>query len=274
LRCLASPQLAVVGSRKASPSGLRGARELSLAVSQQGLTVTSGLAIGIDGEAHRAALSAGGTTVAVMAGGLDSVYPRRHRDLAEAIAMQGCLVSEFAVGTPPIKHHFPQRNRIISGLALATLIVEAALPSGSLITAQTALAQGRDVLALPWSMYHHGGHGCLQLLQDGAGLVRNADDILLALARSPLRLMCPAPDSTGSRPTAEPEGSQSVVTRAAVADLPARQRDVLALVGAEPIALEQLAQFSSESPSSLLASLSSLELQGLIERVGGAYVRL
>jgi len=268
LQCLAQPQLAMVGSRKASPTGLRSAREFSVAAAQHGLTVTSGLAIGVDAEAHRAALSAGGETVAVMAAGLDSVYPRSHRALADAVAEQGCLISEFALGTAPARHHFPQRNRIISGLSLATLIVEASLPSGSLITAQTALAQGRDVLALPWSIYHNGGLGCLQLLQDGAILVRDFDDIILCMDCSTLRGLCQARHSVTTTAIVQP-----AVKRAGIADLTTQQRDLLASVAVEPTTLEQLAEFSRDSPSALLANLSTLELKGLIERVGGAYVR-
>ncbi len=269
VRCLAAAQLAMVGSRKASPTGLRCAREFSVAAAQHGLTVTSGLAIGVDAEAHRAALAAGGDTIAVMAAGLDSVYPRRHRVLADAVAQQGCLISEFALGTSPARHHFPQRNRIISGLSLATLIVEASLPSGSLITAQTALAQGRDVLALPWSIYHNGGLGCLQLLQDGAALVRDIDDIIECIDCSTLRGLC-LPRNTQTTTDVVQPFSQL----AAVADLTTHQRDLLALVAVEPTTVEQLAEYSPDSPSALLANLSTLELKGFIERVGGAYVRL
>jgi len=264
LQCLVHPQLAMVGSRKATPAGLRAARDFSEAAVQQGLTVTSGLAIGVDAQAHRAALSAGGNTVAVMAAGLDSVYPHRHRALADDVAQHGCLISEFALGTTPARHHFPQRNRIISGLSLATLIVEAALPSGSLITAQTALAQGRDVLALPWSIYHAGGRGCLQLLQDGATLVRDIDDIGLAIHCSTLRHFCRLQHLQAPSVVA-----QSTVT----ADLAKDEGELLDLVAFEPTTLEELAEFSQDSPSALLAKLSALELKGLVERVGSAYVR-
>ncbi|MEP0201102.1 MAG: DNA-processing protein DprA [Halioglobus sp.] len=268
LHCLTQPQLAIVGSRKASPAGLRSAREFSAAAAQYGLTVTSGLALGVDGEAHQATLSAGGKTVAVMAAGLDRIYPHRHQALADAVMEQGCLISEFALGAAPAKHHFPQRNRIISGLSLATLIVEASLPSGSLITAQTALAQGRDVLALPWSIYHAGGQGCLQLLQDGATLVRDFDDIVLSIESSSLRGMCRARSSLAIAASAE-----TVVQHRVIENLTAHEQQLLSLVAVEPTTLEQLAECSTDSSPALLANLSALELKGLIERVGGAYVR-
>lgn len=178
LEALAMPQIALVGARKASALGLRAATELAAGLSTAGLAVTSGMALGVDGAAHRGALQAGGVTVAVLGTGIDQIYPRRHGVLAAEIVQRGCLVSEFAPGSGPHRSHFPKRNRLISGMSLGTLVVEAALPSGSLLTAQSALEQGREVFAVPWSIYHPGGRGCLQLLCDGAVLVQQPADVL------------------------------------------------------------------------------------------------
>ncbi len=175
---LLEAHLAVVGSRRASPAGLRVAQALSGQLASAGLHICSGLALGIDSAAHRGALATGGKSVAVMATGIDRVYPQRHQALAAQLEQAGCLVTEFPPGTPPLRHNFPKRNRIISGLSLGVLVIEAALPSGSLITAGTALEQGREVFALPWSMLHDGGRGCLQLIRDGAKMVQDVDDIL------------------------------------------------------------------------------------------------
>ena len=205
---LLTPQLAVVGSRGATSAGLRLARDLSGQLSAAGLLVGSGLALGIDTAAHEGALQSGGRTVAVMATGIDQVYPHRNRALARRIAAAGCLVSEFPPGTPPRRHHFPKRNRIISGMALGVVVVEAALPSGSLITAGAALEQGRDVFALPWSPLHEGGLGCLQLLRDGAKMVRAVDDILEELG------VCGVPRGVSFQPGRE-EGRQDILAAAA-----------------------------------------------------------
>jgi DNA processing protein len=154
------------------------------------LHICSGLALGIDSAAHRGALATGGKSVAVMATGIDRVYPQRHQALAAQLEQAGCLVTEFLPGTPPLRHNFPKRNRIISGLSLGVLVIEAALPSGSLITAGTALEQGREVFALPWSMLHDGGRGCLQLIRDGAKMVQDVDDILEELGSLYARQAC------------------------------------------------------------------------------------
>ena len=176
--CLLRPMLAIVGSRRTSQAGLRCARELSRGMVAAGLTVCSGMALGIDGEAHRAALAAGGCTVAVMGSGCDQYYPRRHIGLAREIAASGALVTEFLPGEPPKREYFPQRNRIISGLSLGVAVVEAALRSGSLLTARMALEQNREVFAVPHSIYDPGGAGCHHLIRQGAKLVETADDIL------------------------------------------------------------------------------------------------
>lgn len=245
---LSQPGLAVVGSRKASAAGLRLARDIAADAARAGLTVCSGLAIGIDGAAHEGALEAGGVSVGVMATGIEYIHPRRHRDLGHRLLARGALVTEFEPGTPPLPHNFPRRNRIISGLSLGVLVVEAALPSGSLITAHTALAQGREVFALPWSPLHTGGRGCLQLLRDGAQMVESVGDILEALgtAWAPPEPEAAAPETTGG---------------------------LLALVGFEPVPLDQLVQHASRPVAQLLGELSELELAGKVTRVPGGYVR-
>jgi DNA processing protein len=178
---LSSMQLAIVGSRNASPNGLETAREFATHLAHIGLTITSGLALGIDGAAHEAALDAGGLTIAVCACGLDIVYPRRHRKLAGRIREHGALVSEFPPRTEPRAQHFPQRNRIISGVAVGTLVVEAAITSGSLITAKHALEQGREVFAVPGSIHNPNSRGCHVLIRNGATLVESADELLAEL---------------------------------------------------------------------------------------------
>ena len=252
---LLEAHLAVVGSRRASSAGLRVAQALSGQLASAGLHICSGLALGIDSAAHRGALATGGKSVAVMATGIDRVYPQRHQALAAQLEQAGCLVTEFPPGTPPLQHNFPKRNRIISGLSLGVLVIEAALPSGSLITAGTALEQGREVFALPWSMLHDGGRGCLQLIRDGAKMVQDVDDILEELG--PLYALqrdCAMAEPSGRR--APPDGSW-----------------LLTLVGFEVVALDELAQRSSRPVAQVLAELSSLELTGQVVRTAGGYIR-
>lgn len=175
---LSRTQVAVVGSRSPTPSGVENAFALARALSDAGVTITSGMALGIDGAAHRGALEGGSGTIAVAGTGLDRTYPARHRELAERIAACGVVVSEFPLGTPPLAGHFPRRNRIISGLAYGTLVVEAARRSGSLVTARLAAEQGRDVFAVPGSIHNPRAQGCHALIKQGAKLVETADDIL------------------------------------------------------------------------------------------------
>lgn len=249
------PQLAVVGSRKASPPGIRYAQELSAAAAGVGLAVTSGLALGIDGAAHRGALAAGGASVAVMATGVDTIYPRRHEGLARQLLENGCLSSEFAPLTPALPEHFPARNRIISGLALGVLVVEAALPSGSLITAGTALEQGREVFAVPWFPGHPGGRGCLRLLRDGAAMVEHIDDILAELG--PLFQCQLELEPAATEPSAGGAGYPWL----------------LPLVGFEVVTVEALVAASGRSVAEVLAGLTALELERRVTRHGGGYIR-
>ena len=249
---LLEPQLAVVGSRRASSAGLRLTQDLCGEVTRAGLHICSGLALGIDGAAHRGALAAGGKSVAVMATGIDTVYPQRHRTLATELEQAGCLVTEFPPGARPLRHHFPRRNRIISGMSLGVLVVEAALPSGSLITAGTALEQGREVFALPWSMLHDGGRGCLQLLRDGAKMVLHVDDIL---------------EELGPMYTVQQE--HSPFARPA----PPNESWLSALVGFEVVSLNELVRCSARPVAQVLEELSALELTGQIARIAGGYIR-
>ena len=261
-RLLKDAQLAVVGSRRASPAVLRVAQMLAGQLTQAGLLVCSGLALGIDGAAHRGALDAGGKSIAVIATGIDRVYPHRHRALATQLAQVGCVVTEFPPGTPPRKQNFPQRNRIISGLSLGVLVVEAALPSGSLITAGTALAQGREVFALPWSLLHEGGRGCLQLLRDGAKMVLGIEDILEELGSlHSLQRDCIPSDNTDAAATDEP------------AQLSCGEHWLLDLVGFELTTLDELVQRSARPAAQVLSALSELELAGQIARSAGGYIR-
>ena len=252
---LQAPQLAMVGSRKASPPGVRYAQELASAAVRTGLTVTSGLALGIDGAAHRGALNAGGSSVAVMATGVETIYPRRHQQLAAQLLENGCLVSEFAPLTPALPQHFPARNRIISGLALGVLVVEAALPSGSLITAGTALEQGREVFAVPWFPGHTGGRGCLRLLRDGAAMVESIDDILVELGAL---FQC----QLDLAPAAEEAPAAG-----------ASQSRLLGLIGFEVVTVEALVTSSGRPVAEVLAALSRLELERSVVRHGGGYIR-
>ncbi len=176
--CLSAPQLAVVGSRRPTRQGIADATAFAGTLASAGFAVTSGLARGIDAAAHQAALAAGGKTVAVMGTGLDCIYPAVNRALAEAIRHNGALVTEFPLGTPARALHFPSRNRIISGLSLVVLVVEAALKSGSLLTARLALEQNREVFAIPGSIHHPVSRGCNTLIRNGATRVQDARDIL------------------------------------------------------------------------------------------------
>lgn len=255
---LSQAQLAMVGSRKASPAGLRAAGEFAGMATRAGLHITSGLALGIDAASHRGALAAGGSSVAVVATGIDRVYPARHRALAQELEQGGCLVSEFPLGLPPVRSNFPRRNRIVSGLSLGALVVEAALPSGSLITARTALEQGREVFTLPWSIYHAGGAGCLYLIRDGAKMVASIEDILEELG--PMYTL-----------------QQDLLTHEAPAlvgpELSRSAQRMLQLVGYEHVTADELSQLSALPVARVMAELSSLELLGVITRERGGYIR-
>ena len=259
---LCSLQLSVVGSRRASPDGIQTALQFAKHLAACGITITSGLALGIDGAAHEGALAANGLTLAVAATGLDRIYPAKHETLARKIAEQGAIVSEFAIGTPPKRENFPRRNRIISGLATGTLVIEAALRSGSLITARHAMEQSREVFAIPGSIHNPMAKGCHQLIRQGAKLVETADDILEELA--PLaRLNSP---STAARHPQE---------ETPVEGLEIGDQSLLAQVGYEPTAIDTLVERSGLSAAEIASSLLILELNGRITNLsGGRYQRI
>jgi DNA processing protein len=256
---LRAPQLAVVGSRNPSHGGCDNARAFSDHLTRAGLVVTSGMALGIDACAHEAALGAGGRTIAVAATGLDRVYPAAHHELAHAIASQGALVSEFPLGTPPRREHFPRRNRLISGLSLGVLVVEAALQSGSLITARLAADQGREVFAIPGSIHSPLARGCHALIRQGAKLVETAQDILEELGALAGFVAAAPCDVSGS---------------ALGATLDSAQQELLELIGHDPVEMDTLIARSGLTPGRVSSMLLHMELRGLIEaRPGGRYQR-
>jgi len=255
---LARRQLGIVGARAASRGGLEIAQSFAAELTRCGLLVTSGLALGIDGAAHRGALAAGGATVAVCGTGLDRVFPARHRELAHEIATRGVLVSEFPCGTPPLGEHFPRRNRIISGLALGVLVVEAARESGSLITARLAAEQGREVFAIPGSIHSPMARGPHALIRLGAKLTESVHDVLDELAAQlGETFAAPGPAAGGPPP------------------LDAERQRVLDAVGFEPTPFDRLAERLALPVDALSSALLMLELDGRIASApGGAYQRL
>jgi DNA processing protein len=242
---LQASSFAIVGSRNPTPQGEENARAFAANLSRAGLTVVSGLALGIDGAAHEGALQGPGSTVAVIGTGLDRMYPRRHLALARRIASEGLLVSEYSLGTPPLPTNFPLRNRIIAGLARGTLVVEAALQSGSLITARLATEAGRDVFAIPGSIHSPQSRGCHALIKQGAKLVESAEDILEELQPGSVT---PA--------SAQPEATNA----------PDHLLDAL---GHEPSSLEALVARTGWPASELNTRLLELELEGRVARLPG-----
>ncbi len=255
--------LAIVGTRNPSPQGARDARIFAHACAAAGITVVSGLAQGVDALAHQGALDAldadagSGSTIAVLGTGCDQVYPATHRALTRRIAKGGLLVSEFALGTPPARDHFPRRNRIISGLARGVLVTEAALQSGSLITARLAAEQGRDVLAIPGSIHNPLARGCHRLLRDGARLVEGLDDILAELGWDGCRV-----------PSGAAAASQ-LPTHAATAGGTPAQREVMQALGDAGADFDTLAARTGRDARWLAEQLLELELQGRVARMPG-----
>jgi DNA processing protein len=249
IELLQAPAVAIVGSRNPTPQGLLDARDFGAALSAAGLTVVSGLALGIDGAAHEGALTHVASTIAVLGTGIDRIYPRRHEALARRIAAEGLLLSENALGALPLEHHFPRRNRIIAGLGLGTLVVEAALQSGSLITARLAVEAGREVFAMPGSIHSPLARGCHALIRQGAKLVETAQDVLDELRWTP-----PAP------PVAAP---------AAVAAADEAPDALLAALGHDPLTLDELANRTGIAPATLSVRLLQLELDGRVARLPG-----
>ncbi len=265
--------LAIVGSRNPTHQGADNARRFAQALAQAGLTVVSGLALGIDGAAHAGALDArdgddghdNPATVAVVGTGLDRVYPKRHLALARRIARHGLLISEYPVGTPPIAANFPRRNRLISGLSQGTLVVEAALQSGSLITARLAAEQGKDVFAIPGSIHSPQSRGCHALIRQGAKLVESAQDVLEELPwhGSSTRLAPAAPTGAASAPAQD------------AAPPPGTDPGLLQALGHEPASLDALQARTGIDTPRLQAQLMALELAGQVGRLpGGLFQRI
>ncbi|MBO0366725.1 DNA-protecting protein DprA [Pseudomonas putida] len=245
IEILERPQLAVVGSRRASPPALDNAAAFSRCLARAGFTITSGLALGVDGAAHRAALDAHGSTIGVLGTGLEKLYPQRHKALAQEMIERGsAVVSEFPLDAGPLPGNFPRRNRIISGLSLGVLVVEAGTASGSLISARLAAEQGREVYAIPGSIHHPGAKGCHQLIRDGALLVESVEQILDSL-----------------------RGWQNLPPVAV--DKPAHP--LLALLHAAPQTSEGLARSSGQALAQVLVSLTELELEGRVSNQAGRW---
>jgi DNA processing protein len=248
-KLLSSPALAVVGSRNATPQGLNNAQSFARAFSEAGLVIVSGLAIGVDSAAHRGGLEGRGSTIAVLGTGIDIVYPRRNEALAGEILLRGALVSEFPLGTPPSAGNFPRRNRLISGLARGCLVVEAALDSGSLITARLAAEQGREVLAIPGSIHSPLSRGCHALIKQGAKLVESAQDVL---------------EELGAAVVPETRSPQ-----------PSSGHDLLDKMGFDPCDIDGLIARSGLTAEIVSSILLRLELEGKVAGLpGGLYQRV
>ncbi|QBF83076.1 DNA-protecting protein DprA [Shewanella maritima] len=256
---LVIPSVAIVGSRNASPAGLEIARTLAAELANQGFAVTSGLALGIDAAAHQGAINSSGKTIAVLGTGIDTIYPKRHRNLYQQVRESGCLVSEFWPDVGPFAGNFPKRNRIVSGLSLGVTVVEAALRSGSLITARLAMEQNREVFAVPGSVLSGHYQGCHQLIQNGAKLVEKSADIIEELqSLSHFHL-----EQLQQRHHIEPMSN---------CNLPFPP--LLASVGYETTTLDQVVEHSGQPLDLVLVQMLELELQGWVTAVAGGYVRL
>jgi DNA processing protein len=270
IELLARPSIAIVGSRNATAQGMQNAERFARALSDAGLTVVSGLALGIDAAAHQGACNAlpgAGSTVAITGTGLDLVYPARHRTLAHRIAEHGCLLSEYPLGTPAIAANFPRRNRLISGLSLGTLVVEAALQSGSLITARSALEQGREVFAIPGSIHSPLAKGCHGLIRQGAKLVESAQDIIEELRWRPACLRSPTSVGDGSAGGVD-AGDHHVPEIPAVVSL-------LEAAGHDTVSVDELSARSGMQTAEVQATLLSMELEGRMERLpDGRYQKM
>ncbi len=250
------PQLAIVGSRNPTPGGAETARDFAAHLAGGGLSITSGLAQGIDAASHLGALDVDGVTIAVTGTGLDRVYPARHRELAHRIAAQGALVSEFPAGTPPLTPNFPRRNRIISGLSMGTLVVEAAVQSGSLITAKQALEQGREVFAVPGSIHNPQSRGCHRLIRQGAKLVETAQDIF---------------EELGGFAALAIETEKSAPPLQSAFEMDDEYKKVLASLGHEPASVDVVVSRSGLTADAVCSMLLVLELQGYLKSMTGGY---
>ena len=261
LHWLNHPTIAMVGSRSPTPQGEKNAEDFAKSLCEQGLCVVSGMALGIDGAAHRGALKANGATIAVVGTGLDIVYPARHRDLAHKIAERGLILSEFPLGTPSKAQNFPRRNRLISGLSLGCLVVEANIESGSLITARLAAEQGREIFAIPGSIHSPVTKGCHQLIKQGAKLVESVQDILEEINWANIANSLPSISPSGLLGDLAPNSLQV--------------NTALDLMGFDAMSFEQLRTSTRLTTEALSAMLMLLELENKIKSLaGGHYQRL
>ncbi|MFN2381775.1 MAG: DNA-processing protein DprA [Guyparkeria sp.] len=269
IEALGEPQIAMVGSRTPTTGGRQNARAFARHLAGQGLVITSGLALGVDGEAHRGALDADGITIAVLGSGPDRIYPPEHESLAEEIvAAGGVLLSEWLPGTEPRRGHFPRRNRLISGLASGVLVVEASIKSGSLSTARLAGEQGRDVFAIPGSIHNPLARGCHHLIREGAKLVETGQDVLEELAPTLRRQL-----AATAMPIAQDAGAGVGATAPAVPHDPDQQR-ILDLLGHDPQPADTLIEASGLTAGEVSSILLMLELAGDVSTLpGGLYVR-
>ena len=259
---LIANNLAIVGSRNPTPQGEANARQFAKAFAEQGLCIVSGMALGVDGAAHDGALSGGGQTIAVVGTGLDRVYPKKHLALAHRIVASGLIISEFPIGTPPLNANFPKRNRIISGLSVGTLVVEAALKSGSLITARLASEQGKDVFAIPGSIHSPQSRGCHYLIKQGAKLVETAQDVMEELKIPLSRATLPSHD--------DEEASEGLTSSSFAGD-----SSLLSDLGFDIVSLDALQARTGLPTPELQAKLLELELDGFVTRLpGGLFQRM
>jgi len=257
---LTHPQLAMVISRNPTRGGLENARAFANHLADSGLGITSGLAIGVDGASHEGALDANGLTIAVAATGLDQVYPARHRKLADRIAASGAIVSEFPIGTRPQAEHFPRRNRIISGLSIGTLVIEAAQRSGSLITARNAGEQGREIFAIPGSIHNPLARGCHQLIRQGAKLVETAEDIL---------------EELGPILAARPQVSEPIEQQAVRTSVNPEHKALLNHIDYDPTPINVIISRSGLTAEAVSSMLLIMELNNQIAaEAGGCYLRI
>jgi DNA processing protein len=269
---LSAPQIAIVGSRSATAGGLANAQAFAQALGSSGLTITSGLAAGIDAAAHAGALGTTGSTVAVLGNGIDAIYPRENTALATKIEAQALIVSEYGPGTPPQRHQFPARNRIIAGLSLGVLVVEAGSQSGSLITARLAGERGREIFAIPGSIHNPVARGCHRLIRDGAKLIETANDVLLELAPV-LRAALAAPSTDRDDSPTGRETRHNTAKNAP--QLAPEYRELLESMGFDPADISEIVAQTTLTTAEVSSMLLLLELEGYVEALpGGRYLRV
>lgn len=271
LTCLNLPQIAIVGSRNPSVGGVENAQRFAQYLAGNGFAITSGLALGVDAAAHEGALRAGGRTLAVMGTGIDKIYPARHASLAQKIvAAGGILLSEFPLGTGAQSTHFPQRNRIISGLSWGVLVVEAAVQSGSLITAKAALQQDREVFAIPGSIHNPLARGCHQLIRQGATLVETASDIVEQL-EGMFSYQFQALAAAQKKPALQ---VNLAAAKDGVESLSVAEQQLIKAMGFDPVTIDELLERSENPVGAIMGQLVNLEIKGYVQQIGAAYQRI